>query len=215
MRIFLFSLLLLTCSMQMSAQGIGLGVRAGATFANASFEDDDFDSESITGYSFGVLLPISLADNFALQPELSYVQKGYRASVDLLGLNTETGVFFTYLEIPVLLRASFGPEDLKAYVQAGPAFGYAAGGRFETTVGDETTDTDIDFEDAFFTDFNRGEVSGILGGGVIFGGVSGLGLLLDGRYAFGLSDGDGTDEGEYRNRGLTLSAGLLFTIGNN
>ena len=214
MQHLLFTLLLLFSGLTLTAQGIGLGVRAGATFANGSFADDDFDSESITGYSFGVLLPISLTENFAIQPEASYVQKGYRASIDFLGVNTESGVYYTYLEIPVLLRASFGPDALKVYLQGGPAFGYAAGGRIEQSINGESVEETIDFEDAFFTDFNRGEVSGIVGAGVLLGGVSGLGIMIDGRYAFGLSDNDGTDTGEYRNQGITLSAGLLFTIGN-
>lgn len=207
--LLLFALLAATTALR--AQGIGLGLRAGATFANISVDDDDFDSDNITGLSVGVLVPILLSDNFAIQPELSLVQKGYSASDETFGIDLD--VRYNYIEVPVLFQGLFGTDDLKFYVQAGPAYGYAAGGTIKSDIAGVESEVDIDFEEPGNEDFNRGDLSGIAGAGVRFG-FDNLKLLIDGRYGFSLSDSDGTDVTVYRNRGLTLSAGLLFTIGN-
>ena len=192
-----------------SAQGVGIGLRTGASFANANFDDDtrEFDTQNLTGYSLGLMVPIFLSDNFAVQPELSYVQKGFKRELAFTaGVELQTFTI-SYYEIPVLLRASFGPDNLKFYFQGGAAFGYAGSGEVEL----EGIITDVDFSsDAF----NRTDVSGIGGAGLQFGGA-GLSLFVDGRYVYGLSEsGTLDDEFSYTNRGLTLSAGLLFMLGN-
>ena len=190
------------------AQGVGIGLRTGVTFANAEFDDDtrEFDTKTATGYSLGLMVPVFLSENFAIQPELSYVQKGFRREFPVsLGGDLEA-YRFSYYELPVLLRAGFGTDQLKFYFQAGAAFGYAASGEIE--IADIITDIDFSSDE-----FNRTDVSGIGGAGFVFGG-GGLGLFVDGRYVYGLSE-DQLDDFTYTNRGLTLSAGLLFTVGNN
>ena len=210
----LLFLLTLLCTTTLSAQGVGVGLRAGAHFSNFQVEDDgEVETNGVTAYSFGVLVPISLAENFAIQPELSYLVKGYKvevraANMEIGNLSTE----YAYIEIPVLLRGSFGPDAFKGYLQAGPAFGYAATGNIRSDV--LGLDSEIDFEDPLYENVKRTDISGIVGGGVILGS-GGFGLMVDARYAFGISDNNDDPMREEKTTGLTLSAGLLFTLGNN
>ena len=200
-------LFLLAIASSTHAQGVGIGLRTGVTFANAAFDDDtrDFDTKTATGYSLGLLVPLYLSDNFAVQPELSYVQKGFRREFPArLGGELEAYTF-SYYELPILLRGSFGTNNLKFYFQAGAAFGYAGSGEVEVA----GIITDIDFSSE---GFNRTDLSGIGGAGLVFGG-GGLGFFVDGRYVYGLSE-DELDTFTYTNRGLTLSLGLLFSLGD-
>ena len=197
----------LLTTVTLSAQGVGIGLRTGVTFANAEFDDDsrEFDTKIATGYSLGLMVPLFLSENFAIQPELSYVQKGFRREFPA-GIGGELEAYrFSYYELPVLLRGSFGTNNIKFYFQAGAAFGYAGSGEIE--IADVITDIDFSTDE-----FNRTDLSGIGGAGLVFGG-GGLGLFVDGRYVYGLSE-DQLDDFTYTNRGLTLSAGLLFTLGN-
>ena len=206
MRLLLPCLLLFVSTFAL-AQGVGIGLRTGVTFANAAFDDDsrEFDTKTATGYSLGLMVPLFLSENFAVQPELSYVQKGFRREFPVSVGGELEAYTFSYYELPLLLRGSFGTNNLKFYFQAGAAFGYAGSGEVEIAGIIE----DIDFSTE---EFNRTDLSGIGGAGLVFGG-GGLGFFVDGRYVYGLSE-DTLDDFTYTNRGLTLSVGLLFSLGD-
>ena len=189
----------------MNAQNLSFGLRAGVNIATVNIEQDgiSIEPDSRTGLDIGALLNIGITDAFSVQPEVSFIQKGY--AIDLLGDKVE--LILNYIEVPVLAKYGFGSESFQGFVQAGPSFGFAASGK--TKFGDE--EEDIEFED----DFNRFDFGLQFGAGAGFAAGSGQ-AFVDFRYALGLSNLDaseGEESGTINNRGILLTVGYLVPIG--
>ena len=193
---FLFGLFTVAAVAQISP-----GIRLGAHFNDVSIEDDDIELEGTVAFAGGVFVELALSDNFAVQPELAIIQRGFETD-DLFtiggGRYIETT---TYIDIPVLLKINIGGEGTGIYLQGGPQFGYAVNNTI--TIGG----MDQNFEFSDNSDYNRGEVSAVAGAGVKL-----LGFLVDARYNFGLTSRTNNDLalGDNYNRGLTLALGYIF-----
>ncbi len=165
--------------------------KAGISLANVNFDEDEEGQKSNLGLVAGVgfNIPITSDNFFAIQPEILYVQKGFGYEVQ----NQSIKAYHNYVDVPLLLKINFGGEAVKAYVNAGPSFGYWLGGKMKS----DNQDIKIKFGDsgnitADELTYNKDEVNR-LDIGLQFGGGVGLGvgpgsLLLDARYGFGLTD---------------------------
>jgi len=91
------------------AQGLGVGIKAGANFANQSITNVSTDSK--TGFHGGVYAVIAFSEKWGLQPELLYSSQGSEVPN---GVND-----FTYMNIPILLR--WKPISFLS-IEAGPQF---------------------------------------------------------------------------------------------
>ena len=197
--IFLLFFSFLTFTLQ--AQ-IGLGVKAGVNMAQQSIQDIDldFDSDEISGSIWGGFLEIPLGEGaFALQPEFLVVQKGGKTLLP----NIKTTI--NYFEVPILLKLRLVNSNLiDINLLGGPSFGYARNGEY--------------LEDNAVLELNFGEDNiqrfdlGMHGGGAIELQLGSLRAFGDVRYLFGISDLDGTDSRTVTNKGITLSAGLIFKL---
>ncbi len=208
------------------AQKISLGLKGGAQQANVAapdfIEDASFipDFKPITTANFGVVSEIELHPNFAIQPELSYVMKGFKVhenfDVDLFNVPLPMGVTaiskFHYLEMPVLAKAKFG----NFYLLAGPTFGYAMGGRLETRaralIEFDLFDTKIDLDEV---GYERWEIGGMAGAGVSVPVGNGGQIFLDARYSHGFTQAYDIpvvrEKVQHKNFGLNV--GFMLPIG--
>ena len=198
-----------------SAQ-IGIGIQGGFINSNATYESvlngttSELNTESITGWTVGIPLELSLSKLFALQPELNLLRRGYDFGGGVLG---EGGVEYTVVSIPVLAKLGYVGDAFTAAAVFGPAFQYVASGSARAIVGGVESTADIDFGSGFYEDFNRTAVYGIVGAQA--GIPLGFGkLVVDPRYRFQLNDEDGRDNIEVRGRGFSVTAGLIFTLGS-
>jgi hypothetical protein len=93
------------------AQGIGLGIKAGANFANQSITDAS--PESVTGFHGGAYLVLAFSEKWAIQPEFLFSSQGSEVpdANEIRNLD--------YFSIPVLLR--WKPVGLLS-IEAGPQF---------------------------------------------------------------------------------------------
>jgi hypothetical protein len=113
--IFLFPFLL-------QGQGVGLGIKAGANWANQDVSNVDI--KSVTDYLFGAYVNVNFSDKWGITPEVLYSAYGTEwdnAKVDL-----------DYIAIPVMLR--FKPIGLLS-LEAGPQFSFLTKANVEN-VGD-------------------------------------------------------------------------------
>jgi len=98
--------------------GVKYGVKGGfngSTFSGA----DSKGSEYKAGFAAGAFLNFGLSDNFSVQPEFLYSQKG--ASVDnVLGTNNTYKQTLGYLDIPIMFRYNIGEDGKGFFVEAGP-----------------------------------------------------------------------------------------------
>jgi Outer membrane protein beta-barrel domain len=160
-----------------------------------------------TGYSFGVgySVPLHVAGTsmLSLQPELTYVKKGFK--VDAQGefifgeqpvtLKVHQEYAINYLEIPVLTKFEFGPAKFRAALYAGPYVAFGLGGRYKS---EGWRSTEMGFEKfidgkgdiKFFQDQDPNTVS--FDHNIDFGFQLGVGMtfykrvVIDVRYGNGL-----------------------------
>jgi hypothetical protein len=189
---------------------------------------------SVSGFTggLGVQLPISPNGKFSLQPELLYIQKGYKmesADKDAGFINTET---HNYLEVPLLARVSFGKKKIKSFVVLGPSASYFISGKYSNEMnvfGSKATSqgkirfgeepANYNGDDLYYSneDVSRFDIGLQVGGGV---GINvGLGTLqVEARYGIGFVDvfkDETTDVKNLstQNRSFTLSLGYAIPIG--
>jgi opacity protein-like surface antigen len=105
--------------------GIKVGVKGGfnlATFSGA----DSKGSEYKAGFAAGALVNFGVSDNFSIQPEFLYSQKGGSrdnipytpaggTSVNSTGKST-----LGYLDVPIMLRYNIGEDGKGLFVEVGP-----------------------------------------------------------------------------------------------
>src|SRR6187549_1428070 len=99
---------LLCAPFLMSAQ-LGLGIKAGANFANVN--SDDFDTNSKTSYHAGVYANIALSEKWGITPEVLWSSQG--GDINDVEFNTN------YVTVPIMLRWHI--IDLIS-IEAGPQF---------------------------------------------------------------------------------------------
>ncbi len=111
-------LLFISISSFVQAQGIGIGIKAGANFANQSISESvatvqSLSTEGVTGFHGGVYVSINFSDKWGIQPEVHYSMVGSEIP-DQEDLNK-----FNYLSVPVLLK--YKPISFLS-IEAGPQF---------------------------------------------------------------------------------------------
>ena len=194
-----------------------IGFRAGLNLSKWNTEGNNDQNENITGTHFAIPLEIKMSNNFSIQPEFNFTQKGSRvmSTTTSGGITTQTDTKnkINYVEFPLLLRGLIGGERLGLYIQAGPSVGYAAGGSVESssksTIGGVLQISDKSGKYNFERS-NRLDYGVHLGGGLQLG-VGSNRLVIDVRYLYGLQDFDKDNNSvKVTNRGIALSAGLML-----
>ncbi len=92
-------------------QGIGIGIKAGANFANQDVKDVSI--KTVTDYHLGAYLNLNFTDKFGITPEVLYSAYGSKWNNSKVDLD--------YVSIPLMLR--FKPISLIS-LEAGPQFGF-------------------------------------------------------------------------------------------
>jgi opacity protein-like surface antigen len=104
-----------------AATKFNFGLKAGASSSNVKWSDDVGDEKSVTELTFGGFVIFELSPTLAIQPEINYLVTGEQWDITE-GTNVEN---FTYLHIPILLRARLMKEGkFVPVVFAGPAVGF-------------------------------------------------------------------------------------------
>jgi hypothetical protein len=132
----LFTVLLTTTTY---AQGIDVGIKAGATFANLT---DVTDASTKTGFVGGAFITLKFSDKIAIQGDLLYSQQGAEFDADKINLD--------YINFPIVFKYYI---IKRLNIQAGPQFG--------TVVNDNVAEV---FGANF--NFNSFDITGIVGIGV-------------------------------------------------
>lgn len=165
------------------AQGLDLGIKAGVNFATLN---DATNLDNRTGFVAGAFVGAKLSDNVGIQADLLYSQQGAEFEGEKFDLN--------YVNVPVVAKF-FVFKGL--HIHAGPQFGFKIDDNTQSLFGEL-------FNDAAVKDFDLSGVAGI-------GYDLPLGIRIEGRYNFGLSDVGEEDEFEFgKNSVYTLSIGYSF-----
>ncbi len=183
MKKLLFLGMLTLGTLSMNAQGIDFGIKAGVNFANIT---DATGLDNRTGFVAGVFVGGKFNDNLGIQADLLYSQQGGEFSAGDFNLD--------YVNVPILIKY-FVSQGFN--IQAGPQFGVVVNDDTQTVVGETINDIAT----------NNFDVAGVIGLGYDLP----MGLRVDGRYSFGLSDvPDERDFDKGKNSVITLSVGYSF-----
>jgi len=107
-KLFLVAIAVFGFTVTSHAQDLKFGFKGGVNFANVS----DFNGQNAdgrTGFHLGAVAQFSVAETFAIQPELLYSAQGVK------------DINLDYINIPVLAKMKFAGV---ASIEAGPQFGF-------------------------------------------------------------------------------------------
>jgi len=191
---------------------VWLGAHAGADIGTISTAPAPSDGETITsknGIAIGAEGDYWLSDNIGICVQLAYVQKGATDNLD----GESFSLAFWYLQMPVLLKATFGSGPVKPFFFAGPEIGFKLSakesGKFEGR------DTTADLPDSVITKLNIGI---FLGAGITYILNPETMLFLQAGYDYGLSNiysqfgNSPGGEDKIFTRDIRASLGILFRI---
>lgn len=223
---FLFFTLITFFGTTLLRAQVAVGLKGGANFGNVYMTEalDDLapDFKSATGAVAGAVAEVSFGKYFAVQPELNWVQKGFRFTQDIdipigkfdIPAGVEAQIKTNYIELPLLAKAKIGNDVVQAYAVLGPSFGYAMNGKLITRTRFifelDPINTNLNFESL---DYNRFEVSAVGGLGlqVNFNGGK---WFADARYTQGLTQlyNFPIVNEQIKNRGIALSTGVMINL---
>ncbi len=201
---------------------VRLGVMSGLNLASLSVEPAlEPDPSSFTAFGAGGVVQIRLSENFAVQLEPMYLQKGARlegsfsdAEIDSsLSFNVNIKAKLSYLEVPAMLKLAMSTGAANSYLMAGPVIGFRLSAKQTGSISASgfNLEVDEDFKDQTKSlDFGVG-----FGAGVSFpAGKSEI--FVQGRYTLGLTDiNDNPEDGEstIKTSGVQVMAGITLPVG--
>lgn len=204
-----FALLLVLFTIQLSGQHY-FGLRGGINIANVTTtEEGAITNGRIAGVKGALFFDIELNDLLALQPELTYIQKGFKRYFS----ETNDYVYkLNYVDVSALLKAGFEMknEKINGYGIAGPYLGVSGNGKRKNLYDNEVQDLDYDSG----VPLDRYDYGVLFGGGIEI--LSNIGaLVVDLRYNLGLSGINKYDlaDGNIHNHGIIISVGYAFLMG--
>ncbi|TAH24270.1 MAG: PorT family protein [Cytophagales bacterium] len=110
-------------SSQLANAQIGIGIKGGINFSkltNLEWESSSYKRGALTG----IIVDAKINDNFAIQSELLYSFQG--TSIDFIK-NKDKNIYtyeLNYIQIPLLLKLSYGDEKARIYINGGYWLGF-------------------------------------------------------------------------------------------
>ncbi|MEQ8580613.1 MAG: porin family protein [Marinoscillum sp.] len=179
------------------------GLKGGVNFTNLYVDDVD-DENMKVGFNVGLFHRSDLSENFAIQPEFLFTQKGSEIQYDgFLGGSGKYRFNLNYLEVPVLAVAKIGGFN----IHAGPYLGFLVGANVKD-IDDDGSLNDVESLDR--DDFNTFDYG--ISGGIGFDFPDGI-LGLRYNYGFveiGQSGVAGQATENSKNSALQLYLGFDF-----
>lgn len=221
-RMFVFAAIViaLSAATNSSAGDISLGAKVGMTQTNISQAPKSWDDATSyrTGFAGGMFLNYSFNDNFSLQPEALYVQKGVDATLYQGLIDLGASLSIEYFELPLLALYTFAnTKRIVPYIYGGPSFSYALSSELKATA--YILSAEIDFSSfTHTTDF------GLIAGGGFKVPTDAVTLLFDARFMYGFTNvilsGDfkingstqTIEEDDFKSYGFVFMAGFEFDI---
>ena len=179
-------------------------------------------NDYFTSYNFGIFAEIPMLNGFSFQPGLNFVEKGFRVNAntdfDLGDINIPIGVEarprLNYLEMPLLLKYTYGEGPMRIYGFAGPHFSYAMDGKVDliarAIVDFKIGTIDMNLDNNIYERF---EVGGIVGLGTNFD-TGPVQTFIQGSFQHGFTNmlDDPIIDIRLRNYGFNLTAGIQYAF---
>ena len=177
-----------------SAEGMLFGIKGGLNMANLSGDDVEYN-EMRMAFGGGIWMNYAFTEAFSLQPELMYMLKGCKFE------EVDDPLALTYIDLNILGKYSIPMEgNFAPYLFGGPYLGFLMSAE------------DPDGED--IKDYMKSMDYGLMiGAGFDYKLESGGCILMDVRYAMGLTTiDDSEEEMDAKNTGIMVMVGYGFAF---
>lgn len=220
------TLLLLFLNISSSSAQKFLGIRAGINLSNYNTSNNISTSINKTSevlLTFGIPFETYISPNFSIQPELTFIQKGYGSNFTTTA-SGGVGIFFdeklttNWFEIPVMIKYKFFNIHKTGFaLMAGPSLAYAFSGKIKSTTTSNRNgtisiyrvDEALDFKN---DEHRRTDLAVNFGSELTMSSI-----FLDVRFQLGLTNlnTNSTNNEKAMTRGLMLTAGYRFSLCGN
>jgi hypothetical protein len=198
----------LTFAPQAHAAGLTAGLKGGVNWAKIGGDGAPDNVSSRTGFSGGGFLRHNMNEQFGVQAEVLYVQKGFEGDIHTVDGDIHPGkARLDYVDVPIELVGRFkGTDKIALEVFAGPSFNFNIKAEAET-------------EDGFENDDGRTknfEFGAVVGGGIEYM-LSSFSILADVRYSLGatsIAEDVAGQSVDVKNRGIAVMGGISFPLGS-
>jgi hypothetical protein len=184
-------------------QSVGMGIEGGLNLSNIS-STPTFNTGSRTGFMVGGFIDIGVSRIVSIKPSVRYIKKGYTAQGQGISLN-ET---YSYIEMPLLVKAGYPLKHIKPYIEVGPTLGIQLGANREFTFDNGNIQPIEQDSGPSYTAIDFGLY---FGSGMEFSVAPTTDLFTSFGYSLGLTNiekGNTTT----KNGGFQISAGVKFGL---
>jgi len=191
-----------------------LGLVAASTSASTSSDGlGRLPISPVRGFAGGLSLTVPLTRNVSFASEILYAMKGTKDKIDVYSTESSfppnpTGTSkISYIEVPILFRASFGSWALRPFLTAGPEVAFKVACSFRVAGVDRFLDGTSNC--SYGTYVVESGVKSTDIGAVIGAGLSSGRLSISVRYDIGLSNSSTDPFGAYsKNRAIMAVVGI-------
>ncbi len=183
------------------SQEAGMGIEGGINLANIS-TTPAFNSTSKTGFMVGGFADIGVSRIVSIKPGARFIIKGYTSQNQFGGSSSES---YSYIEIPLLVKAKIPLNKVKPYFEAGPTLSIQLSATGESTFNGQVTTADYS---ASYTAIDFGLY---FGSGIEFRVAPDIDLFTGFGYGLGLTN---ISKGptSVKNNGFQMNAGVKFGL---
>jgi len=178
-----------------NAQAGRFGINAGVNFANINGKDVE-GTKLKTGFQAGVTYDIGLADEFVLQPGVSYVQNGTK----LDAFNSK--LHLNYIQVPVTFQYQPALGTGNLLLGVGPYVGFGVG-KVKGSLFDDKVSSKTDWDDAGLKKVDAG-------GKLLVGYQLGMGLSFNLNANLGLANLSDDKDAKFHNTSFGVTVGYKF-----
>jgi hypothetical protein len=199
------------------------GIRGGLNLADSNYDVNElnneiggtFNQKLLPRFSVGVLTEYNFSNNFSVQLNVLYNQKGEKfigtIVEDFVGIiDVEVINTYNYISVPAFFKMEFFNSDARPYLIAGPELSYLLSAHqkfnldimvidFDTTLVDTTIKDDVQTYEWALN----------FGIGLEFP-ISSYRGFIEGRYGLGLTPFNREGEENNKNNIIYLNIGLIF-----
>jgi hypothetical protein len=189
-------------STKTNSQTISMGIESGLNIANMSLTPN-LNSSTKTGFMVGGFADIGVSRIVTIRPGLRYISKGFTLTGNGLTLNEK----MSYLEMPLLIKASIPLNHVKPYFAAGPTLGINLSASQEISAQGQVVQTD-DVSTSWETiDFGL-----YFGSGFDFHVYDNIDVTTGFGYTLGLTNVSKAQGLEGKNNGIQITTGIKFGL---
>jgi len=185
-----------------NSQTSSLGIESGLNLANMSLTPN-FTTSSRTGLMVGGFADIGISRIVSIRPGLRYVMKGFSTTGNGVTFNEK----LSYLELPMLIKASIPLNHVKPFFAAGPTLGIQLSASEEITNGGQVVQTNDAGTSWETIDFGL-----YFGSGLDFHVADNIDVFAGFGYTLGLTNVSKIQGIESKNNGIQVTSGVKFDL---